>query len=209
MERKRMERRRSDRRGPSSGLRLMSTRNLLSSRCSAKQTSALAPPHRVGHGATRRRQPAATGRGQPGPSRRVLPRRAAEVPRACVEGLRESLEDGTVTIVRGRCLLHFRSRIQLLAAMNSCPCGWLGYPQRIGGVGTCSRSLGSDRPGRFRSSRPRGRSSPIGSLWRPARRSGRGSSRRASGSVSGSSIRPGPATPRFRRAGGRSWRCVG
>jgi magnesium chelatase family protein len=61
-----------------------------------------------------------------------------EFPRACVEGLRESLEDGTVTIVRDRYALHFPARIQLLAAMNLCPCGWLGHPE---GVCTCSSSV--------------------------------------------------------------------
>jgi magnesium chelatase family protein len=60
-----------------------------------------------------------------------------EFPRACVEGLREPLEDGMVTLVRSRYALHFPARIQLLAAMNPCPCGWLGHPER---VCTCSPS---------------------------------------------------------------------
>lgn len=58
-----------------------------------------------------------------------------EFPRSCVEGLREPLEDGAVTIVRARYALHFPARFQLLAAMNPCPCGWLGHPER---ACTCS-----------------------------------------------------------------------
>jgi magnesium chelatase family protein len=54
-----------------------------------------------------------------------------EFPRACVEGLREPLEDGAVTIVRARYALHYPARFQLLAAMNPCPCGFLGHPERV------------------------------------------------------------------------------
>lgn len=54
-----------------------------------------------------------------------------EFPRSCIEGLREPLEDGTVTIVRARYALHFPARFQLMAAMNPCPCGFLGHPERV------------------------------------------------------------------------------
>ncbi len=54
-----------------------------------------------------------------------------EFPRSCIEGLREPLEDGAVTIVRARYAVHFPARFQLLAAMNPCPCGWLGHPERV------------------------------------------------------------------------------
>jgi magnesium chelatase family protein len=54
-----------------------------------------------------------------------------EFPRACVEGLREPLEDGAVTLVRARYALHYPARFQLLAAMNPCPCGFLGHPERV------------------------------------------------------------------------------
>lgn len=60
-----------------------------------------------------------------------------EFPRACVDGLREPLEDGMVEIVRAGYALHFPARIQLLAAMNLCPCGSLGHPEHIC---TCSPS---------------------------------------------------------------------
>ncbi|NVB37047.1 ATP-binding protein [Pseudenhygromyxa sp. WMMC2535] len=54
-----------------------------------------------------------------------------EYPRACIEGLREPLEDGAVNLVRASYALHFPARFQLMAAMNPCPCGWLGHPQRV------------------------------------------------------------------------------
>ncbi len=53
-----------------------------------------------------------------------------EFPRACLEGLREPLEDGVVTIVRAHGAVSLPARFQLLAAMNPCPCGFLGHPQR-------------------------------------------------------------------------------
>ncbi len=54
-----------------------------------------------------------------------------EFPRACIEGLREPLEEGSVTIVRARYALRFPADFQLMATMNPCPCGWLGHPQRV------------------------------------------------------------------------------
>lgn len=53
-----------------------------------------------------------------------------EYPRTCLEGLREPLEDGCVTLVRARYAVELPARFQLLAAMNPCPCGFLGHPQR-------------------------------------------------------------------------------
>jgi len=53
-----------------------------------------------------------------------------EFPRACLEGLREPLEDGDVTIVRASGVLRLPARFQLMAAMNPCPCGYLGHPER-------------------------------------------------------------------------------
>lgn len=58
-----------------------------------------------------------------------------EFPRACLEGLREPLEAGSVTIVRAHGAVTLPARFQLLAAMNPCPCGYLGHPQR---ACTCS-----------------------------------------------------------------------
>lgn len=53
-----------------------------------------------------------------------------EYSRACIEGLREPLEEGAVTIVRARQVVRFPARFQLMAAMNPCPCGYLGHPDR-------------------------------------------------------------------------------
>ncbi|RMG96800.1 MAG: ATP-binding protein [Deltaproteobacteria bacterium] len=59
-----------------------------------------------------------------------------EYSRACLEGMREPLEEGVVAVVRARYSLRFPARFQLLAAMNPCPCGYDGHPLR---ACTCSR----------------------------------------------------------------------
>ena len=53
-----------------------------------------------------------------------------EFARACTEGMREPLEDGEVSLVRANYALRFPARFQLMAAMNPCPCGYLGHPER-------------------------------------------------------------------------------
>jgi magnesium chelatase family protein len=50
----------------------------------------------------------------------------AEFPRAALEALREPLETGRITISRAAQRAEFPARFQLVAAMNPCPCGWLG-----------------------------------------------------------------------------------
>jgi magnesium chelatase family protein len=49
-----------------------------------------------------------------------------EYPRAALEALREPLETGHITIARAARRAEFPARFQLVAAMNPCPCGWLG-----------------------------------------------------------------------------------
>ena len=49
-----------------------------------------------------------------------------EFPRAALEALREPLESGTITISRAEHRAEFPARFQLVAAMNPCPCGYLG-----------------------------------------------------------------------------------
>ena len=49
-----------------------------------------------------------------------------EFPRVALEGLREPLETGRITISRAARQSTFPARFQLVAAMNPCPCGYLG-----------------------------------------------------------------------------------
>jgi len=53
-----------------------------------------------------------------------------EFPRAALEALREPLESGTITISRAARRAEFPARFQLIAAMNPCPCGYLGSTQK-------------------------------------------------------------------------------
>jgi magnesium chelatase family protein len=49
-----------------------------------------------------------------------------EFPRGALEALREPLETGQITISRAAHQALYPARFQLVAAMNPCPCGWLG-----------------------------------------------------------------------------------
>jgi len=49
-----------------------------------------------------------------------------EFQRAALEALREPLETGRITISRAARQAQFPAAFQLVAAMNPCPCGWLG-----------------------------------------------------------------------------------
>ena len=53
-----------------------------------------------------------------------------EFERRALEVLRQPLEDGQVTVARAARTVTFPSRFVLLAAMNPCPCGFLGSPAR-------------------------------------------------------------------------------
>jgi magnesium chelatase family protein len=53
-----------------------------------------------------------------------------EFDRKVLEVLREPLETGHVSISRAARQASFPARFQLVAAMNPCPCGWLGDPSR-------------------------------------------------------------------------------
>lgn len=50
----------------------------------------------------------------------------AEVKRSALEALREPLESGHITISRAATHAQFPAKFQLVAAMNPCPCGYLG-----------------------------------------------------------------------------------
>ena len=49
-----------------------------------------------------------------------------EFPRRALEALREPMENGQVTIARSHHRVQFPCEFQLVAAMNPCPCGYLG-----------------------------------------------------------------------------------
>jgi magnesium chelatase family protein len=53
-----------------------------------------------------------------------------EFDRRVLEVLREPLETGAVSIARAARQATFPARFQLVAAMNPCPCGWHGEPDR-------------------------------------------------------------------------------
>ena len=56
----------------------------------------------------------------------------AEFDRDVLDALRQPLEDGTVEIARAHGHVRYPARLQLIAAMNPCRCGWYGEPS-----GTC------------------------------------------------------------------------
>lgn len=67
-----------------------------------------------------------------------------EFQRRVLESLREPIETGQVSIARASRTLTFPASFQLVAAMNPCPCGWLGH-------GKMRCVCGPDRIERYRS----------------------------------------------------------
>jgi magnesium chelatase family protein len=67
-----------------------------------------------------------------------------EFPRGTLEGLRQPLEDGRITICRASRTLSFPADFLLVGAMNPCPGGFRGDPRRDCGCG-------DDLVGRYRS----------------------------------------------------------
>lgn len=61
-----------------------------------------------------------------------------EFPRSALEALREPLETRQITISRAARQATYPARFQLVAAMNPCPCGWLGAPAGTGKACRCS-----------------------------------------------------------------------
>jgi magnesium chelatase family protein len=54
----------------------------------------------------------------------------AEFDRNVLDALRQPLEDGSVELARARGHVRYPARIQLVAAMNPCRCGYYGDPER-------------------------------------------------------------------------------
>ena len=53
---------------------------------------------------------------------------ALEFKRSVLDGLRQPMENGTVTLTRVNASLTYPAYVMLVAAMNPCPCGYLGDP---------------------------------------------------------------------------------
>ncbi|HSF85301.1 MAG TPA: YifB family Mg chelatase-like AAA ATPase [Acidimicrobiia bacterium] len=92
-----------------------------------------APPFRAPHHSATLPALVGGGSGVPVPGEVTLAHRGVlfmdelgEFPVALLDALRQPVEDGAVTVARKGSSVRFPSRLQLVAATNPCPCGYLG-----------------------------------------------------------------------------------
>ena len=132
----------------------------------------------------------------------------SEFQRSSLDALRQPLEDGCVTIVRGQRALVFPTRFMLVAATNPCPCGFAGvgdrcscgeadlrrHRRRLSGplLDRMDLLVNVERPGRARAARRA--DDRLGAARASA------SPRPASASGAGWRARPRAATARWTRA---------
>ena len=72
-----------------------------------------------------------------------------EFARKALEALREPLETGHITLSRAAYQAQYPSRFQWVAAMNPCPCGWLGADATTGKTCRCTPDLIARYQGRL------------------------------------------------------------
>ncbi|MEK7526172.1 MAG: YifB family Mg chelatase-like AAA ATPase [Patescibacteria group bacterium] len=54
----------------------------------------------------------------------------AEFPRSVMESMRQPMEDGKVVVSRAAGRVEYPANFMLVAAVNTCPCGYLNHPKR-------------------------------------------------------------------------------
>jgi magnesium chelatase family protein len=72
-----------------------------------------------------------------------------EFPRKALEALREPLETGHITLSRAGHQAQYPAQFQWVAAMNPCPCGWLGAYAATGKTCRCTPDLIARYQGRL------------------------------------------------------------